>query len=136
MEYFDKLAVKDIEGAYDRYLAGIKAVRERGANIEKTADEGGAKLQARKKSSQGIYSSKSIDDYTRTQYNNYGWVVINKVLTVNELNRFYKQFANKEMLDSLNQKSIDGYYMIYTGDISMYDSKIVFCIRDNSEPIY
>ena len=42
-----KAAVKDIEGAYDRYLAGIKAVRERGANIEKTADEGGAKLQGR-----------------------------------------------------------------------------------------
>lgn len=38
-----KATVKDIEGAYDRYLAGIKAVRERGTNIEKTADEGGAK---------------------------------------------------------------------------------------------
>ena len=42
-----KAAVKDIEGAYDRYLAGIKAVRERGTNIEKTADEGGVKLQGR-----------------------------------------------------------------------------------------
>lgn len=121
-----KAAVKDIEGAYDRYLAGIKAVRERGINIEKPADKGGAKLQARKKSSQGIYSSRSIDDYTRTQYNNYGWVVISKVLTVNELNRFYKQFANKEMLEFEYKKSSDGYYMIPTGDKSMVDTKIVF----------
>lgn len=82
-------------------------------------------MQARK-SSQGIYSSKSIDEYTRSQYNSYGWVVINKVLTVNELNRFYKQFANEEMLDFLYKKSYDGYYMISTGDKSMVDTKIVF----------
>ena len=48
-----KAAVKDIEGAYDRYLAGIKAVRERGTNIEKTADKGGAKFSIRKTQKMG-----------------------------------------------------------------------------------
>ena len=60
------------------------------------------------------------------QYNNYGWVVINKVLTVNELNRFYKQFADKKALKYNYKMSADGYYMIPTGDVSMVDSKIVF----------
>lgn len=59
-----KEAVKDIEGAYDRYLAGIKAVRERGTNIEKTADKGGAKLQGRGSTT---FNSENIN--TSTQKN-------------------------------------------------------------------
>lgn len=81
------------------------------------------KEQARQRKNgrtQGLYSGKSIDDYSRIQYNCYGWVVINKVLTVNELNRFYKEFANKEMLKFKYKKSYDGYYMIPTGDVSMF----------------
>ena len=42
-----KAAVKDIEGAYDRYLAGIRAASENLRNMEKPATEGGAKYMAR-----------------------------------------------------------------------------------------
>ena len=81
---------------------------------------------SKKGQSQGIFSNKTVDDYTRIQYNSYGWVAVNNIMTVNELNRFYKQFANTKMLDYNYQKSFDGYYMIPTGDISMVDTKIVF----------
>ena len=81
---------------------------------------------SKKGQSQGIFSNKTVDDYTRIQYNSYGWVAVNNIMTVNELNRFYKQFADKKMLDYNYQKSFDGYYMIPTGDISMVDTKIVF----------
>lgn len=95
------------------------------------------KEQARQRKNgrtQGLYSGKSIDDYSRIQYNCYGWVVINKVLTVNELNRFYKEFANKEMLKFKYKKNYDGYYMIPTGDVSMHDSKIVFVSGTSQNP--
>ena len=42
-----KAAVKDIEGAFDRYLAGIRAASENLRNMEKPATEGGAKYMAR-----------------------------------------------------------------------------------------
>ena len=106
--------------------SGLEAANAQKADNKKAANEGGVKLQARKGASRGIFSSKSIDEYTRSQYNSFGWVVINKVLTVNELNRFYKQFGDKKALQFVYKKSIDGYYMIPTGDISMVDSKIVF----------
>lgn len=36
-----------LEEAYDKYIAGIRAASENLRNMEKPADEGGAKLQAR-----------------------------------------------------------------------------------------
>ncbi len=117
--------MKDIiEPAYEIYVRGYTNAARNLRNMEGRI-ESTTKKQARK-NSQGIYSSKSIDEYTRAQYNSYGWVVINKVLTVNELNRFYKQFSNEEMLEFKYKKSSDGYYMIPTGDKSMIDTKIVF----------
>ncbi|MBQ6337200.1 MAG: hypothetical protein IJI50_08215 [Ruminococcus sp.] len=73
-----KAAVKDIEGAYDRYLAGIKAVRERGTNIEKPADEGGAKFMIR----QDIDGNSFVDVDTSLYNSNDGETVAKTIARI------------------------------------------------------
>lgn len=113
-----------------------KYMDEQRVAVQETTQErnqGGVRY-SKKGQSQGIFSNKTVDDYTRIQYNSYGWVAVNNIMTVNELNRFYKQFANTKMLDYNYQKSFDGYYMIPTGDISMVDTKIVFVSGTVQDP--
>ncbi len=62
--------------------------------------------------SHGIFSNKSIDHYTRIQYNSYGWVAVNNVLTVNELNDLSddeSSFYINEVIDCGGQFDSFGY---------------------------
>lgn len=145
--------VKDgkVQGAYNEqaqaWLKDAEALEQLAQRFSELMDDARTEMEesgqknnthgvrySKKGQSQGIFSNKSIDDYTRIQYNSYGWVAVNNVLTVNELNRFYKQFADTKMLDYNYQKSFDGYYMIPTGDISMVDTKIVFVSGTVQDP--
>ncbi len=62
------------------------------------------------------FEIREIDRYTERQYNNYGWAIVNHVLTGKEQSKLFAQFADKENLNVRYRKSYDGYYMIPVGE--------------------
>ena len=81
------------------------------------------------------FEIREIDRYTERQYNNYGWAIVNHVLTGKEQSKLFAQFADKENLNVRYRKSYDGYYMIPVGEYYSYNNKIVFIDGTNQNPI-
>ncbi len=81
------------------------------------------------------FSSQNVERYTEKEYNDYGWVAANEVLTGKELKKLYSQFADIQEnaynypLSSVNE------YMILVGN--KYDSyeHLVFIKGTNQNPI-
>ena len=90
---------------------------------------------SKKGDSLGRFSQKTIDDYTERQYNNYGWAIVNSVISGKELTKLFSQFADKETLNSKFKKSFDDFYMIPVGKKYSYNDKIVFIAGSNQHPI-
>ncbi len=77
----------------------------------------------------------NVDKYTEKQYNNFGWVVVNDVLTGKELKKLYSKFADAKLLKNKYPKSANGEYMIAVGDKYSVDDKIVYLKGTNQNPI-
>lgn len=77
---------------------------------------------------------RTVDDYTERQYNNYGWAIVNDVLTGKEQKKLFAQFSDEEDLDAKYKKSFDSYYMIPVGHYYSYNNKIVFIDGTNQSP--
>lgn len=78
-----------------------------------TTDEGDVKEQTRS-------TINGIVEYTPKEYNDFGWVAVNKVLTGKEFKKLYSQFANIKLNKNYNYKNKLGEYVILVGD--KYDS--------------
>lgn len=76
-----------------------------------------------------------IDRYTKRDYNNYGWAIVNNVLSKKEQTKLFAQFADKETLNSKYRKSFDDCYMIPVGHEYSYNNKIVFVEGNNQNPV-
>ena len=81
------------------------------------------------------YSFEDIDVYDEAQYNDYGWVTVNGILTGKELKQLYSQFADIKLLKHKCPKTPKGEYIIFTGhNYGMIDS-VVFIKGTNKHPI-
>lgn len=81
------------------------------------------------------YSFGDIDVYDEAQYNDYGWVTVNGILTGKELKQLYSQFADIKLLKHKCPKTPKGEYIIFTGhNYGMIDS-VVFIKGTNKHPI-
>ncbi len=77
----------------------------------------------------------NIANYTETQYNNFGWVTVNNVLTGKELKKLYSQFANIKLSKNTNYKNKLGEYLIPVGAKYGSIDSIVYIKGTNKHPI-
>ncbi len=101
----------------------------------KTADKKKAANEVKLQERNNNAILELIDRYTEREYNNYGWAIINNVLSNKEQMKLLAQFADKETLNSKYQRSYDDYYMIPVGEEYSYNEKIVFIDGTNQSPI-
>ncbi len=88
------------------------------------------------KENQGL----TIDNYTEEDYNNYGWVRANDVLTAGQMKNFEARFAKVKSKQLKTYKSKQGEYMIPVSDIYDYESEgienvIVYAKGEIDSPI-
>ncbi len=76
----------------------------------------------------------SIDRYTQREYNNYGWVAVNNVLTGKELRKLYSQFSDAVKNKYKYPISVDGDFIIAVGDKYDTDDKLVYISGTISNP--
>ncbi len=58
----------------------------------------------------------SIDNYNEQEYNDYGWIVVNNVLTASEIKRLYGQFSDIVNNKKYSKKSSFGEHLILVGN--------------------
>ena len=80
------------------------------------------------------YSESDIDKFTERTYNNYGWVSVNDVLSSQALRRMYSQFASIKTGVHYD-KTIDGYYIIPTGDYDKVLNNFVYIKGTVKNPV-
>ena len=76
-----------------------------------------------------------IDTYTTKQYNDFGWVAVNNVLTGKELKKLYSQFAKVKLNKEYNFKNKLGEYLLPVGNRYGSIDKIVYIKGTNKHPI-
>ena len=82
----------------------------------------------------------NVDNYTEEDYNNYGWVRANDVLTAGQMKNFEARFAKVKSKQLKTYKSKQGEYMIPVSDIYDYESEgienvIVYAKGEIDSPI-
>ncbi len=80
-----------------------------------------------------LESENLIERYTQTEYNDYGWVAVNEVLTPSELRKLNTQFADI-MHGEKFSKNKDGYYIIPVGEENKPQNSFVFIKGTISHP--
>ena len=115
----EKVSLKIVK-LENRFAAVLRNVDN--TNLEQNNDE-------------NSYSFGDIDVYSEKQYNDYGWVTVNGILTGKELKQLYSQFADIKLLKHKCPKTPKGEYIIFTGNnYGMIDS-VVFIKGTNKHPI-
>ena len=80
-----------------------------------------------------LESENLIERYTQTEYNDYGWVAVNEVLTPSELRKLNTQFADMLHGEKFS-KNRDGYYIIPVGEENKPQNSFVFIKGTISHP--
>lgn len=81
------------------------------------------------------FSKGNLERYTPKQYNDYGWVATNEVLTGKELKKLYSQFARIKLNKEKNFKNKLGEYLIPVGDKYGSFDHLVYIKGTNKHPI-
>lgn len=89
------------------------------------------------------YSSRNINSkidnevekYTEKQYNDYGWVAYNGVLTGKELKKLNSSFADIKLNGFKGQKNKNGEYLILVGDEYASEDALVYIKGTTKHPI-
>ena len=105
-----KQSLDEVEMLEKRFTDALKSV-ERG----ESADDGVR------------YSANNLVDlYTEKQYNNYGWVRVNNVLSAAAYARFSQNFASAVSKHAQFVRTASGEYIIPTGDIDGVNNLLVY----------
>ena len=139
----EELKARDIyakkqDAKWDDAMAEINSYLETHTRADTVAyaDEHGIKISAkdRKLAKQSVrHQARSIDKYTEKEYNNFGWVRANDVLTAKENERLRSIFADAVSGQSKPPKTKLGEYMIAIGDD--VDNKIAYMQGEIDNPI-
>lgn len=81
------------------------------------------------------FSLQDIERYAEKEYNDYGWVAVNEVLTGNELKSLNSQFADAKKLNFKYPKSPENEFMILVGDKPNSYEHLVYIKGDINHPI-
>ncbi len=110
---FDKVSASAEHGNAVQSVSAALAVGQSGGRSAKKGENG-------------------VDEYTETEYNNYGWARANEILTAGESEYLRSEFANAVTKRSHPPKTKSGEYMIEVGDV-VHD-KIVYMTGTIDDP--
>ncbi len=74
-------------------------------------------LQKQESISNEISKPASIDNYTESQYNKFGWIRVNNALTKNQWNDFNRKFASAKNKTNMFNKTVNGEQIIPVNDM-------------------
>lgn len=80
------------------------------------------------------FSIKDIENYSETEYNQYGWAVVNDVLSRTEYRKLNEQFAATAHGEKF-ERTRDGYYVIPVGEDDRPQNAFVFIKGTISKPV-
>ena len=80
------------------------------------------------------FSIKDIENYSETEYNQYGWAVVNDVLSRTEYRKLNEQFAAIAHGETF-ERTRDGYYVIPVGEDDRPQNAFVFIKGTISKPV-
>ena len=112
MDKYDGVIIKNIEDSVDQSL-GV-------SDVYVAFEPNQIKLTTNKNPTLNEdmrYSLNDKSEYTKEEYNNFGWVRANEVLNVGEYKNFTEKFAKAVTNGVKFNKTKDGYFMIPVSDI-------------------
>lgn len=80
------------------------------------------------------FSIKDIENYSETEYNQYGWAVVNDVLSRTEYRKLNEQFAATAHGEKF-ERTRDGFYVIPVGEDNRPQNAFVFIKGTISKPV-
>ena len=80
-------------------------------------------------------NDNEVEKYTEKQYNDYGWVAYNGVLTGRELKKLNSSFADIKLNGFKGQKNKNGEYLILVGDEYASEDALVYIKGTTKHPI-
>ncbi len=107
----EKVSLKIVK-LKNRFAAVLRNVDNTNAQKNNTTNDGDVQYDGDGNS----YLFGGVDVYSEKQYNDYGWVAVNGILTGKELKQLYSQFADIKLLKHKCPKTPKGEYIIFTGD--------------------
>lgn len=128
----DRLSTKKYGGAEIRALRNDKETLSKVRKMMLDALEKDGETQLQEQDVQ--YSLKDIEKYTEKSYNNYGWVVVNDVLSEIEYKKLNEQFASIRRGVKF-PKTRDGYHVIAVGEENSPQNKFVFIKGTLAKPV-
>ena len=128
----DRLSTKKYGGAEIRALRNDREKLSKIREMVLDALEKDGETQLQEQDVQ--YSLKDIEKYTEKSYNNYGWVVVNEVLSIVEYKKLNEQFASIQH-GAKFPKTAEGYYVIAVGNDNRPQNVFVFINGTLSNPI-
>jgi len=126
-----RLLAKDLDAISKKWDEMLRQAAKANAAMK----QAGVNDKAIMESADPSVQNADIDAYTAKQYNDFGWVAVNKVLTGKELKKLYSQFAKVKLNKEYNFKNKLGEYLIPVGDkYGSYDH-LVYIKGTNKHPI-
>ena len=96
---------------------------------------GGQWTVAKNKARHSVEEKEHLDNYTKEQYNNFGWVRYNDILTKEQMAEFTSKFADAKKRKYVYPKNRQGEFMIaIEGEVRGVDNTIVFAGGEIESP--
>lgn len=125
-QFFGKLDKYDFDIIIRKTNANVNVLNS--GNISKN------KEQAQYADNVNKFSVKDVENYSETEYNQYGWVVVNDVLSRTEYRKLNEQFAAIAHGEKF-ERTRDGYYVIPVGEDDRPQNAFVFIKGTISKPV-
>lgn len=128
-------AKRQFFGKLDKYDFDI-IIRKTNANVNVLNSENISKNKEQAQYADNVnkFSIKDIENYSETEYNQYGWAVVNDVLSRTEYRKLNEQFAAIAHGGKFG-KTKDGYYVIPVGEDDRPQNAFVFIKGTISKPV-
>ena len=123
---------KDLDAISKKWDEMLRQAAKANAAMKKAGVNDKAIMESK---TDGDTQNADIDTYTTKQYNDFGWVAVNNVLTGKELKKLYSQFAKVKLNKEYNFKNKLGEYLIPVGNRYGSIDKIVYIKGTNKHPI-
>ncbi|MFQ7079289.1 MAG: hypothetical protein ACLRSW_15890, partial [Christensenellaceae bacterium] len=120
----------------NRGTISINSIRKTNANVNvlNSGNISKNKEQAQDADNVNKFSIKDIENYSETEYNQYGWAVVNDVLSRTEYRKLNEQFAATAHGETF-ERTRDGYYVIPVGEDNKPQNAFVFIKGTISRPV-
>ena len=120
----------------NRGTISTNSIRKTNANVNVLNSENMSKNKEQAQGADNVnkFSIKDVENYSETEYNQYGWAVVNDVLSRTEYRKLNEQFAAIAHGEKF-ERTKDGYYVIPVGEDDRPQNAFVFIRGTISRPV-